>query len=117
MCEDGKNKDGNPKFKFDIQGLIRMAITIGTIVIAYCVDRDAIKSNLATHCDISQREIATVKSDIAVLKAVRVRSTEELSEVFVTRREWESGNKDLKSELRYIRDRLDAIYQMQRNGK
>lgn len=112
-----KTKTATRNSSSTFRGLSEWAITIGTIVIAYCVDRDAIKSNLATHCDISQREIATVKSDIAVLKAVRVRSTEELSEVFVTRREWESGNKDLKSELRYIRDRLDAIYQMQRNGK
>ena len=89
-----------PRFKVDFQGIIRTAITIGTIVAAYYIDRgqmndkiSVIRSELQSHC-----------------ASTRTFTMEELQERFVLRREWERGHDDMRSELRYLRGKVDAIY-------
>ena len=89
-----------PRFRIDIQGLIRTAITIGTIVAAYYIDRAQMSD-----------KIAEVRSEFnAHCASAKTYSMAELQERFVLRREWERGHDDMRSELRYLRGKVDAIY-------
>lgn len=92
------------QIRIDAQGWWRTIVVIVSLVIGvlvtYYVGREDMKA-----------EHTKMQADIAVLKSVRVRSTEEISEVFVTRREWENENKNLKSDLNYLRQKIDVIYE------
>lgn len=100
--------DREPKFKFDLQGLIRTGITIATIIGAYYVDRETTKNEISYNA----RDIAVLKSDIAQhIKNTKIYSIDELTDRFVLRKEWESNHKTLRDEMMYIRARIDAIYE------
>ena len=97
-----------PKFKFDLQGLIRTGITIATIIGAYYVDRETTKRDISYNA----RDIAVLKSDIDQhIKNTKIYSIDELTDRFVLRKEWESNHKALRDEMIYIRARIDAIYE------
>lgn len=97
-----------PKFKFDLQGLIRTGITIATIIGAYYVDRETTKNEISHNA----RDIAVLKSDIDQhIKNAKVYTIDELTDKFVLRKEWESNHKALRDEMVYIRTRIDAIYE------
>ena len=100
--------DREPKFKFDLQGLIRTGITIATIIGAYYVDRETTKNEISYNA----RDIAVLKSDISQhIKNTKIYSIDELTDRFVLRKEWESNHKALRDEMVYIRTRIDAIYE------
>lgn len=100
--------DREPKFKFDLQGLIRTGITIATIIGAYYVDRETTKNEISYNA----RDIAVLKSDISQhIKNTKIYSIDELTDRFVLRKEWESNHKALRDEMIYIRARIDAIYE------
>ena len=100
--------DREPKFKFDLQGLIRTGITIATIIGAYYVDRETTKNEISDNA----QDIAVLKSDIAQhIKNTKVYSIDALTDRFVLRKEWESNHKALRDEMIYIRARIDAIYE------
>lgn len=100
--------DREPKFKFDLQGLIRTGITIATIIGAYYVDRETTKNEISYNA----RDIAVLKSDIAQhIKSTKIYTIDELTDRFVLRKEWESNHKALRDEMVYIRTRIDAIYE------
>lgn len=97
-----------PKFKFDLQGLIRTGITIATIIGAYYVDRETTKNEISCNA----RDIAVLRADVAQhIKSTKVYSIDELTDKFVLRKEWESNHKALRDEMVYIRTRIDAIYE------
>lgn len=100
--------DREPKFKFDLQGLIRTGITIATIIGAYYVDRETTKNEISDNA----RDIAVLKSDIDQhIKSTKIYTIDELTDKFVLRKEWESNQKVLRDEMVYIRTRIDAIYE------
>ena len=100
--------DREPKFKFDLQGLIRTGITIATIIGAYYVDRETTKNEISYNA----RDIAVLKSDISQhIKNTKIYSIDELTDRFVLRKEWESNHRALRDEMIYIRARIDAIYE------
>ena len=99
--------DREPKFKFDLQGLVRTGITIGAIVFGYCQIISSINEKVADN----KKEISVLRQDIETYKrSVKVYSLDELTDRFVTRREWESNNKALRDDMLYIRKKIDTIY-------
>ena len=99
--------DREPKFKFDLQGLVRTGITIGAMVLGYCQIISSINDKVADN----KKEISVLRQDIETHKRiVKIYSLEELTERFVTRREWESNNKALRDDMLYIRKKIDTIY-------
>lgn len=98
-----------PKFKFDLQGLIRTAITLGAVIGGYYQVISTINEKVSEN----RREISVLRSDIDQHKRLtKVFTMEELTDRFVLRREWESNHKLLRDEMRYIRDKMDAIYNL-----
>lgn len=76
--------------KLDIQGLIRLVITLAAIVGGYYYAMGRIDAHIAS-ADIHK-------------------TTAELSELFVLRREFNFTNSHLQEELKYLRGKVDAIY-------
>ena len=96
-----------PKFKFDLQGLFRTGITIGAMVLGYCQIISSINEKVADN----KKEISVLRQDIEAHKrSVKVYSLDELTDRFVTRREWESNHKALRDDMLYIRKKIDTIY-------
>ena len=85
-----------------------MFITLGTIIGAYYIDREKTKD-----------EIAENKSQIAMLersfdshsKTAKVYTLDELSDKFITRREYESTQSALREDMKYLRDKIDLIFE------
>ena len=95
-----------PKFKFDLQGLIRTGITLAAIVGGY-YHMIGILSERAT---VNEGKINVLEQKIDThVRSTKVYSWEELNREFVSRREWESNNKALRDDVKYIRDRLDLF--------
>lgn len=82
--------------KLDIQGLIRTTVTIGAIIGGYYYAMGRLDSH------VENRDIH--------------KTTAELSEMFVTRREWEGNHTALREDVRYLRNRTDAIYERITDG-
>ena len=98
---------GESKFKIDLQGLIRTTLTIGTIIGGYYLDRSTINDNIAEN----RREISVLNAELrSHIGTARNYTIGELSEKFVTRREWESNHKSLRDDVKYLRQKTDAIY-------
>ena len=76
--------------KLDVQGWIRTAVMIGAIAGGYYYSQGRLDAHL------SNKEIH--------------KSTAELSDMFVLRREWESNHYTLKDDVKYLRNKIDAIY-------
>lgn len=101
--------DEEPKFKFDLQGIIRTAITLGVVIGGYYQVISTINDKVAEN----RREISVLRADIEQHKrSTKVYTMDELTDRFVLRREWESNHKLLRDEMRYIRDKMDAIYNL-----
>lgn len=100
-----------PKFKFDIQGLIRTGITIGTIIGAYYIDRATLRQGV----DDNRRDLsvlaADMKNHVDAFKMQKFYTLDELNERFVSRREWESNHKALRDDMQYLRNKIDAIFE------
>ncbi|MBR4597320.1 MAG: hypothetical protein IKO42_02855 [Opitutales bacterium] len=77
--------------KLDIQGLIRLVITLAAIVGGYYYAMGRIDAHIAS-ADIHK-------------------SSAELSEMFVLRREWNYSNSRVEADLNYLRGKVDAIYE------
>lgn len=82
--------------KLDIQGLIRTTVTIGAIIGGYYYAMGRLDSH------VENRDIHKTPA--------------ELSEMFVLRREWESNHTALREDVRYLRNRTDAIYERITDG-
>ena len=103
-----------PKFKFDLQGLIRTAITLGVVIGGYYQVISTINDKVADN----RREISVLRADIEQHKRnSKVYTLDELTDRFVTRREWESNHRALRDEMLYIRKKIDAIYDRVTDGK
>ena len=103
-----------PKFKFDLQGLIRTAITLGVVMGGY----DQVISTINDKVADNRREISVLRADIEQHKRnTKVYTLDELTDRFVTRREWESNHRALRDEMLYIRKKIDAIYDRVTDGK
>ena len=98
------------KFKFDVQGLIRTVITIGTIIGAYYIDRATLRQGV----EDNRRDLSVlatdVKKHIDAFKLQKFYTLDELNERFVPRREWESNHKQLRDDMQYLRAKIDAIF-------
>ena len=100
-----------PKFKFDFQGLVRTGITIATMVSIYYIDRATLRQGV----DDNRRDLSVlsedVKNHIEAFKMQKFYTLDELNERFVPRREWESNQKLLRDDMRYLRNKIDAIFE------
>lgn len=100
-----------PRFKLDLQGLIRTVITVGTILGAYYLDRQTLNDKIAQNkSDFAQMQV----SFDAHCNSVKTPSISELDERFVTRREWESSKSEIRvirEDMKYLRDKVDKIYE------
>lgn len=95
----------------DFQGWIRTALMIGAIVVGYYHDRSSIKDEIAHVRQEAKNTQTLLSSHCANAKTL---SLSELDERFVTRREWEDRKNeisDLRENFRYMRDKIDAIYE------
>lgn len=99
-----------PKFKFDVQGLIRTGITIGTIIGAYYIDRATLRQGVEDNRRDLSVLAADVKNHIDAFKMQKFYTLDELNERFVPRREWESNHKLLRDDMQYLRNKIDAIF-------
>ena len=66
---------------------------------------------------LSERATANAQKIIVIekrlddhIKSVKIYSWEELNRNFVTREEWTVDRNELRDDLKYIRGRMDAIY-------
>lgn len=99
--------NAEPKFKFDLQGLVRTGIIIGAMVFGYCQIISSINEKVADN----KKEISVLRQDVETHKrSIKVYSLDELTDRFVTRREWESNHKALRDDMLYIRKKIDTIY-------
>ena len=73
--------DREPKFKFDLQGLVRTGITIGAMVLGYCQIISSINEKVADN----KKEISVLRQDVETHKALR-------------------------DDMLYIRKKIDTIY-------
>lgn len=99
-----------PKFKFDVQGLVRTGITIGTIIGAYYIDRATLRQGVEDNRRDLSVLAADVKNHIDAFKMQKFYTLDELNERFVPRREWESNHKLLRDDMQYLRNKIDAIF-------
>lgn len=83
--------------KLDLQGWFRTAVVTGTIIGGYYYTQGRMDSH------VDNKEIH--------------KSSAELTEMFVLRREWESNHYTLKDDVKYLRDKIDAIYYKVNNIK
>ncbi len=83
--------------KLDLQGWIRTAVMICAIVGGYYYQQGRLDSH------VNNKDIHA--------------STSELADKFVLRREWESNHSTLKDDVRYLRNKIDAIYDKVSDGK
>lgn len=103
-----------PKFKLDLQGLIRTGVMLAKIVGGYYRVITTINEKVADN----RRGISVLLADIEQHKrSAKVYTLDELTDRFVTRREWESNHKALRDEMLYIRKKIDAIYDRVTDGK
>ena len=101
--------DEEPKFKFDLQGVISTAITLGVVIGGY-YHMIGVLSERAT---VNEGKIKALEQKVDThIVSIKVYTWEELTREFVTRKEWESNHKLLRDEMRYIRDKMDAIYNL-----
>lgn len=96
-----------PKFKFDIQGLLRTVVMIATFV-GGGYHMMNVLSERATANEL--KIIALERRLDTHVREVKIYSWEDLNKAFVTRDEWKSNHTVLREDLKYIRDRMDAIY-------
>lgn len=103
-----------PKIKLDLQGLVRTGVMLATIVGGYYQVITTINEKVVDN----RREISVLRADIEQHKRnAKVYTLDELTDRFVTRREWESNHKALRDEMLYIRKKIDAIYERVTDGK
>lgn len=96
-----------PKFKFDIQGLVRTGIMIATMV-GGCYHMINIMSERAA---ANEGKIVALEQKVDThIKNIKIYTWEELTKSFVTRDEWDSNNKYLREDVKYIRDKMDLIF-------
>ena len=106
--------------KLDVQGLIRTTITIGAIVGGYYYAMGRLDSH------VENRDIHKTTSQLADMFVLRLdshvenrdihKTTSQLADMFVLRREWESNHSTLKDDVRYLRNKIDAIYDKVSDG-
>lgn len=96
-----------PRFKFDLQGLLRTIVMIATFIGGYYHMMGVLGERATAN---EQKIIAMEKRLDYHIKSVKVYSWEELNKNFVTREEWTVNRNELRDDLKYIRDRMDAIY-------
>ena len=95
-----------PKFKLDLQGLFRTGIMLATIIGGYY----QIISTINEKVEDNKRAIAIIRTEMERYeKNTRIYTMDELSDKFVLRKEWESNNKYLREDVKYIRDKMDLI--------
>ncbi len=92
-----------PKFKLDLQGLIRTASVIATVIGVYYLDRSSIMQSV----EVNAREISVLKTEVKKQKHLTL---DELDDRYVSRREWDSNHRSLKEDVQYLRNKIDAIY-------
>lgn len=96
-----------PKFKFDLQGLLRTGVMLVTMVGGYYHMIGVLSERAAAN----ENKIKALEQKVdAHVQNTKVYSWEELNREFVSRREWESNHKSLRDDMKYIRDKMDAIY-------
>lgn len=96
-----------PRFKFDLQGLFRTSLLIATFVGGYYHMMGVLSERATTN---AQKITAMEKRLDDHIKSVKIYSWEELNKNFVTREEWTVNRNELRDDLKYIRGRMDAIY-------
>lgn len=100
-----------PRFKLDMQGLIRTVITVGAILGTYYLDRERINEKIAQNKNV----VAQIQAQYeAHVKNNKPFTLGELDERFVTRREWESSKSEIRvirEDMKYLRDKVDKIYE------
>lgn len=99
--------DEEPKFKFDLQGVIRTAITLGVVIGGYY----HMIGVLSERSTVNEGKIKALEQKVDThIVSIKVYTWEELTREFVTRKEWENSHKYLREDIKYIRDKMDSIF-------
>lgn len=99
--------DDEPKFKFDLQGLFRTAVMLATMVGGYCHMIGVISERSTKN---EGKIIALEQKVDAQIQNIKIYTWEELTRAFVSREEWNSNQKYLREDIKYIRDKMDAVF-------
>ena len=94
------------RFKIDLQGLMRTALTIGAVIGAYYFDRENLNEKILENRTAYAR---LENSFNAHCQNVPNYSMEQLTDKFILRREWDAFNIRLSENLKYIQSRLDIL--------
>ena len=81
------------RFKIDLQGLMRTALTIGAVIGAYYFDRENLNEKILENKRTYSQLEASFNNHC---KNTQIFSMEQLSDKFVLRREWEFSNANLR---------------------
>lgn len=66
---------------------------------------------LSERAVVNESKIKALEQRVdAHIVSIKVYTWEELTREFVTRKEWESNHKYLREDIKYIRDKMDSIF-------
>lgn len=99
--------NGEPKFKFDLQGLLRTGVMLVTMIGGYYHMIGVLSERAAAN----ENKIKALEQKVdAHVKNIKIYTWEELTRAFVTRDEWDNNQKYLREDIKYIRDKMDLIF-------
>ena len=99
--------NGEPKFKFDLQGLFRTGVMLITMVGGYYHMIGVLSERAAAN----ENKIKALEQKVgAHVKNIKIYTWEELTRAFVTRDECDNNQKSLREDFKYIRDKMDLIF-------
>lgn len=96
-----------PKFKFDLQGLIRTA----TVLVTFIVGIYTLYNTAMTKGTQNEMKIALIAAKLeSHEKSCKATLAEDLANKYVSREEWKSNHNALRDDMLYIRKKIDTIY-------
>lgn len=99
--------DAEPKFKFDLQGLIRTA----TVLVTFIVGIYTLYNTAMTKSTQNEMKIALIAAKLDYHERnYKTISPEDLANKYVSREEWKSNHNALRDDMLYIRKKIDTIY-------
>ena len=106
--------NGEPKFKFDLQGLIRTA----TVLVTFIVGLYTLYNTAMTKSTQNEMKIALIAAKLeAHERSCKAILAEDLANKYVLRDEWKSNHTALRDDMIYIRKKIDTIYERLTDAK
>lgn len=99
--------NGEPKFRFDLQGLIRTATVLVTLIVGLYTLYNAAINRITQN----EMQIALISARVDYHERnCKTISLEDFANKYVSRDEWKSNHNALRDDMIYIRKKIDTIY-------